>query len=69
MRSFGNSEKSIFGILPLLVIAQRTVWLAHADHILALEDGEMIDYETMEDPIEQCQAYKEISCSDREAVV
>lgn len=53
-----------------IMIAQRISSVMHADHILVLEDGEMIGYGTHEDLIEQCQVYKEISRSQTgEAVV
>ena len=46
-----------------IMIAQRISSVMHADHILVLEDGEMIGYGTHEELIEQCQVYKEISRS------
>ena len=53
-----------------IMIAQRISSVMHADHILVLEDGEMIGYGTHEELIEQCQVYKEISRSQTgEAVV
>ena len=53
-----------------IMIAQRISSVMHADHILVLEDGEMIGYGTNEELIEQCQVYKEISRSQTgEAVV
>ena len=53
-----------------IMIAQRISSVMHADHILVLEDGEMIGYGTHEELIKQCQVYKEISRSQTgEAVV
>lgn len=53
-----------------IMIAQRISSVMHADHILVLEDGEMIGYGTHEELIEQCQVYKEISRSQTgEAII
>ena len=53
-----------------IMIAQRISSVMHADHILVLEDGEMIGYGTHEDLLERCQVYREISSSQTgEAVV
>ena len=35
----------------------------HADHILVLEDGEMIGYGTHEELMKTCEVYREISRS------
>ena len=52
------------------MIAQRISSVMHADHILVLEDGEMIGYGTHEELMENCQVYREISSSQTgEAVV
>ena len=37
--------------------------MMHADHILVLEDGEMIGYGTHEELMESCEIYQEISRS------
>ena len=53
-----------------IMIAQRISSVMHADHILVLEDGEMIGYGTHEELMENCQVYREISSSQTgEAVV
>lgn len=46
-----------------IMIAQRISSVMHADHILVLEDGEMIGYGTHEDLMESCEIYQEISRS------
>ena len=45
------------------MIAQRVSSVMHADHILVLEDGEMIGYGRHEDLLAGCQVYREISQS------
>ena len=45
------------------MIAQRISSVMHADHILVLEDGEMIGYGTHEELMESCEIYQEISRS------
>ncbi len=53
-----------------IMIAQRISSVMHADHILVLEDGEMIGYGTHEELMESCEIYQEISRSQTgEAVV
>lgn len=46
-----------------IMIAQRVSSVMHADHILVLEDGEMIGYGRHEDLLAGCQVYREISQS------
>ena len=46
-----------------IMIAQRISSVMHADHILVLEDGEMIGYGTHEELMESCEIYQEISRS------
>ena len=46
-----------------ILIAQRISSVMHADHILVLEDGEMIGYGTHEELIKTCEVYREISRS------
>ena len=46
-----------------IMIAQRVSSVMHADHILVLEDGEMIGYGKHEDLLAGCQVYREISQS------
>lgn len=46
-----------------IMIAQRISSVMHADHILVLEDGEMIGYGTHEELMESCDIYQEISRS------
>ena len=43
--------------------AQRISSVMHADHILVLEDGEMLGYGTHEELMETCEVYREISRS------
>ena len=45
------------------LIAQRISSVMHADHILVLEDGEMIGYGTHEELLMGCAVYREISRS------
>ena len=44
-----------------ILIAQRISSVMHADHILVLEDGEMIGYGTHEELMKTCEVYREIS--------
>lgn len=46
-----------------IMIAQRVSSVMHADHILVLEDGEMIGYGKHKDLLAGCQVYREISQS------
>ncbi len=46
-----------------IVVAQRVSSIMNSDHILVLEDGEIIGYGTHEDLINTCEIYKEISIS------
>ena len=46
-----------------IMIAQRVSSVMHADHILVLEDGEMIGYGRHKDLLVGCQVYREISQS------
>ena len=46
-----------------IMIAQRISSVMHADHILVLEDGDMIGYGTHEELMESCEIYQEISRS------
>ena len=62
--------KEHFRVTSTIMIAQRISSVMHADHILVLEDGEMIGYGTHEELMENCQVYREISSSQTgEAVV
>ena len=45
----------------LVIVAQRVSSIRHADHILVLEEGNMIGYGTHEELMENCQVYREIS--------
>ena len=47
----------------LVIVAQRISSIRSADHILVLEDGEMIGYGTHEDLMKDCEVYREISHS------
>lgn len=46
-----------------VIVAQRISSILHADHIMVLDDGKMIDYGTHEELLERCQIYREISAS------
>ena len=46
-----------------IMIAQRISSVMHADHILVLEDGEMIGYGRHEELMRDCGVYREISSS------
>lgn len=45
------------------IIAQRVSSILHADHILVLDEGQMIGYGTHEELLKSCELYKEISQS------
>ena len=45
----------------LVIVAQRISSIRHADHILVLEEGNMIGYGTHEELMENCEVYREIS--------
>ncbi len=47
----------------LVIVAQRISSIRNADHILVLEDGEMIGYGTHDDLMKCCEVYREISHS------
>lgn len=47
----------------LIIIAQRVSSIRNADHILVLEDGVPIGYDTHEELMENCEVYSEISRS------
>lgn len=44
-----------------LIVAQRVSSILHADHIIMLENGEMIGYGTHEELLKTCAPYREIS--------
>jgi len=44
----------------VIIVAQRVSTIATADHILVLEDGEMVGQGTHEDLLETCPTYAEI---------
>lgn len=46
-----------------IIVAQRISSIMHSDHILVLEDGEIIGYGNHEDLLKNCKTYKEISLS------
>jgi len=47
----------------VVIVAQRISSIMHAEHILVLEDGEMIGYGTHEELMKNCEVYQEISHS------
>ena len=53
--------KENFSGTTTILIAQRISSVMHADHILVLEDGEMIGYGTHEELLMGCAVYREIS--------
>lgn len=55
--------KENFSGTTTILIAQRISSVMHADHILVLEDGEMIGYGTHEELLMDCAVYREISRS------
>ena len=55
--------KKNFSGTTTILIAQRISSVMHADHILVLEDGEMIGYGTHEELLMGCAVYREISRS------
>ena len=44
----------------VFMVSQRTSSIQHADHIIVLEDGEMVGYGTHEELLKDCEVYKEI---------
>ncbi|MBQ7840196.1 MAG: ABC transporter ATP-binding protein [Lachnospiraceae bacterium] len=52
-----------FSNTTLVIVAQRISSIRHADHILVLEEGNMIGYGTHEQLMESCEVYREISHS------
>lgn len=55
--------RECFAATTLVIVAQRVSSIRHADHILVLENGEMIGYGTHAQLMEQCTVYREISHS------
>jgi ABC-type multidrug transport system fused ATPase/permease subunit len=52
--------KSIAGQTTTFLISQRTSSIRHADQILVMEDGELIDVGTHDTLLESCEVYREI---------
>ncbi|MCI8670281.1 MAG: ABC transporter ATP-binding protein [Lachnospiraceae bacterium] len=46
--------------LTTFIVSQRTSSIQHADKIIVLEDGEMLDIGTHEELLKRCETYKEI---------
>ena len=44
----------------VFMVSQRTSSIQHADHIIVLEDGEMVGYGTHEELLKDCEVYREI---------
>lgn len=61
--SLRKELKEHFSDTTTVIIAQRISSIMHADHILVLEDGEMIGCGTHEELMESCQVYREIGRS------
>ncbi len=55
--------RKYFADTTLVIVAQRVSSIRHADHILVLENGEMIGYGSHAQLMEQCAVYREISHS------
>lgn len=49
--------------LTTFIVSQRTSSIQHADKIIVLEDGEMLDMGTHEELLNRCETYKEIHYS------
>ena len=49
--------------LTTFIVSQRTSSIQHADKIIVLEDGEMLDIGTHEELLKRCETYKEIHYS------
>ncbi len=61
-----NLRKEIrenYGETTTIIVAQRVSSIMNSDHILVLEDGEVIGYGTHDELINTCEIYKEISNS------
>ena len=61
--SLRKELKEHFSNTTTVIIAQRISSIMHADHILVLEDGEMIGCGTHKELMESCQVYREIGRS------
>lgn len=55
--------RTYFSDTTTIVVAQRISSILHADHIMVLDEGRMVDYGTHEELLERCQIYREISDS------
>lgn len=55
--------KEHFADTTTVIIAQRISSILHADHILVIEDGNMIGYGTHQELLGNCELYQEISAS------
>ena len=53
----------------LVIVAQRISSIRHADHIMVLEDGEMIGCGTHEELMDSCSIYRDISHSQMGEVI
>ena len=52
-----------YGDTTLVIVAQRISSIRHAEHILVLEDGNVIGYGNHEELMKSCETYREISQS------
>ena len=61
-----KSLKEMEGESTIFIVSQRTSSIQFADHIIVLEDGQMVGYGTHEELLRQCEVYQEIHYSQYE---
>jgi ABC-type multidrug transport system, ATPase and permease components len=61
--AFRKSIKENFDDTTIIIVAQRVSSIRHADHILVLENGEIIGYGKHKHLMKSCDVYREISHS------
>ena len=59
-RNLRKNLKELPDDLTVLMISQRTVSIQDCDHIIVLDDGNMVGYGTHEELLQNCETYAEI---------
>ncbi len=62
-KALKNMNEKMNHTLTTFIVSQRTSSIQHADKIIVLEDGEMLDIGTHEELLKRCETYKEIHYS------
>ncbi len=62
-KALKNMNEKMNHMLTTFIVSQRTSSIQHADKIIVLEDGEMLDIGTHEELLKRCETYKEIHYS------